>query len=157
MKKVNFISIPFKIESEHGLTSGDGIAKFSSAGIVLEFEMKIIGLVKTGAKDVRLPLEEILSVKFKKGFFKFLTKIEIRMQSFLRLSELPNTDGKIILKIPRDQHENAKEAVEMLQQNMSASKNELPPTQPPAGSLFSGNDLDTNKLSEPDPKKTNEL
>ena len=119
MKRVNFISIPFKIETEHGLTSGDGIAKFSSAGIVLEFEMKIIGLVKTGAKDVRLPLEEILDVKFKKGFFKYLTKIEIRMQSFLKLNEVPNQDGKIVLRIPRDQHEQAKEAVEILQKNLT--------------------------------------
>ena len=150
MKRVNFISIPFKIETEHGLTSGDGIAKFSSAGIVLEFEMKIIGLVKTGAKDVRLPLEEILDIKFKKGFFRYLTKIEIRMQSFLKLSEVPNQDGKIILRIPRDQHAQAKEAVEILQKNLHDYNASLPPPQTPVQSLFEGEDLDTNKLEEPD-------
>lgn len=149
MKQVNFISIPFKIETEHGLTSGDGIAKFSSAGIVLEFEMKIIGLVKTGAKDVRLPLEEILSVKFKKGFFKYLTKIEIRMQSFLKLSEVPNQDGKIILRIPRDQHKEANEAVEFLLKDIHDYNAALPPPQTPVKSLFDGDDLDTNKLNEP--------
>jgi hypothetical protein len=148
MKKVNFISIPFKIETEHGLTSGDGIAKISSAGIVLEFEMKIIGLVKTGAKDVRLPLEEILSVNFKKGFFKYGTKIEIRMQSFLKLSEVPNKDGKIILKIPRDQHEQAKEAVEILTKNLNAYVQSLPPPQMPVHSLFEPEDLTTNKLDD---------
>lgn len=150
MKNVNFISIPFKIEAEHGLTSGDGIAKISSAGIVLEFEMKIIGLVKTGAKDVRLPLEEILSVNFKKGFFKYGTKIEIRMQSFLKLSEVPNQDGKIILRIPRDQHEQAKEAVDFLLKNLSQFNESLPPPQTPVRSLFEGDDLDTNKLDFPE-------
>lgn len=149
MKRGNFISIPFKLESEHGLSSGDGIAKFSSAGIVLEFEMKIIGLVKTGAKDVRLPLEEILDVKFKKGFFKYFTKIEIRMQSFLNLSEVPTQDGKIILRIPRDQHDEAKEAVELLQKNLNAYEASLPPPQVPVKSLFEGEDLETNKLDEP--------
>lgn len=148
MRQVNFISIPFKIETEHGLTSGDGIAKFSSAGIVLEFEMKIIGLVKTGAKDVRLPLEEILSVNFKKGFFKFLTKIEIRMQSFLKLSEVPNQGGKIILRIPRDQHNQAKEAVEILTKHLNAYVQALPPPQTPVRSLFEPEDLSTNKLDD---------
>ncbi len=150
MKRLNFISIPFKLESEHGLTSGDGIAKFSSAGIVLEFEMKIIGLVKTGAKDVRLPLEEILGVKFKKGFLKYFTKIEIRMQSFLKLNEVPNQDGKIILRISRDQHDEAKEAVALLWRNLNDYEASLPPPQVPVKSLFEGGDLDTNKLEEPE-------
>lgn len=148
MKNVKFISIPFKMESVHGLTSGDGIAKFSPAGIVLEFEMKIIGLVKTGAQDVRLPLEEILSLKFRKGFFKYLTKIEIRMQSFLKLNEVPNQDGKITLKIPRDMHEQAKEAVEGLVKNLNNYHSSLPPPQTPVQSLFEGEDLSTNKLDE---------
>ncbi len=148
MKKGNFISIPFKIETEHGLTSGDGIAKFSSAGIVLEFEMKIIGLVKTGAKDVRLPLEEILSVKFKKGFFKYFTKIEIRMQSFLKLNEVPNQDGKIVMRIPHDQHEQAKQAVEILTKHMNEYVDALPPPQTPVRSLFEPEDLTTNKLDD---------
>jgi len=43
-----FTSVPFKAES--GLTQVDGIAKFSSAGIVLEFESKFIGLIKSGVK-----------------------------------------------------------------------------------------------------------
>lgn len=150
MKRVNFISIPFKIESEHGLTSGDGIAKFSPAGIVLEFEMKIIGLVKTGTKDVRLPLEEILAIRFKKGFFKYFAKIEIRMQSFLILNEVPNQDGKIILRIPRDHHAEAKVAVELLSKSLQEHNASLPPPQTPVRSLFEGDDLDTNKLGSSD-------
>ena len=47
----NFISVPFKAESAHGLTNATGIAKFSGAGVVLEFESKIIGLISSGVKD----------------------------------------------------------------------------------------------------------
>jgi hypothetical protein len=36
-----FTTIPFKTESEHGLTKVNGVAKFSSAGVVLEFEAKL--------------------------------------------------------------------------------------------------------------------
>ena len=143
MKKVNFISIPFKIEAHHGLSQADGLAKISSAGIVLEFETKIFGLLNTGIKEVRLPLEEISGVEFKKGFFKYGTKIEIRMQSFLKLSEVPNQDGKIILQIPRDQHEEAKKAVEFLWKNLNDYDASLPPPQTPVRSLFDGEDLDT--------------
>ncbi len=150
MKRVNFISIPFKIELHQGLSQADGLAKISSAGIVLEFETKILGLLNTGVKEVHLPLEEISGVQFKKGFFKYGTKIEIRMQSFLKLSEVPNQDGKIILRIPRDQHEEAKNAVEFLWKNLNADDAALPPPQTPVRSLFDGEDLDTNKLEKPE-------
>ena len=62
-----FTSVPFKTESEHGLTQVNGVAKFSSAGVVLEFESKLFGLIGGGVKEVRLPKDEILDVKFKKG------------------------------------------------------------------------------------------
>ena len=150
MKKVNFISIPFKLEVHQGLSQADGLAKFSSAGIVLEFETKILGLVTTGVKEARLPLEEILSVNFKKGFFRFGAKIEIRMQSFLKLSEVPNNDGKIVLRIPRDQFEPAKEAVAVLEKYLNEYTEMLPPPQTPVRSLFGDSEFDTNKLNEPE-------
>lgn len=150
MKRVNFISIPFKIEAHHGLSQADGIAKISSAGVVLEFETKIFGLLNTGVKEVRLPLDEILGIQFKKGFFKYGAKIEIRMQSFLKLSEVPNENGKIILRIPRDQFEEAKEAVELLWKNLNDYNESLPPPQTPVRSLFDGDDRETNKLEEPE-------
>lgn len=148
MKRSNFISIPFKLEVHQGLSKAEGIAKISSAGIVLEFETKIFGLVNTGIKEVCLPLEEISGVQFKKGFFKHGTKIEIRMQSFLKLSEVPHQDGKIILRIPRDQHEEAKEAVEFLSKNLKDYEAALPPPQVPVRSLFESGDLDMNKLKK---------
>ena len=44
-----FTSIPFKTES--GLSSVNGVAKFSTAGIVLEFESKLFGMIGTGVKE----------------------------------------------------------------------------------------------------------
>lgn len=148
MKRVSFISIPFKLEVHQGLSQANGIAKISSAGIVLEFETKFLGLVSSGVKEVRLSLDEILAVRFKKGFFKYGTKIEIRMQSFLKLTEVPNQDGKIVLRIPRDQHDEAKEAVEILTKHLVAYVQELPPPQTPVRSLFEPEDLTTNKLDD---------
>lgn len=144
----NFISVPFKSESSHGLAQVDGIAKFSPAGIVLEFESKWVGLIKTGVKEVRLPLGEVLDVKFRKGFLKRFARIEIRMTTFAKLSELPNENGKITLKLTTDDFERGAEAVARLQRDMAGYKEIEPPVQTPVSLLFEEQDdeSETRKL-----------
>lgn len=131
-----FTSIPFKTESAHGLTTVNGVAKFSPAGIVLEFESKLFGVIGGGVKEVRLPLADILDVKFRKGLFKIGTKIEVRTRTFSKLAELPNTDGKLTLKLVRDDFERGKAAVEQLQRDLTGHEAELPPPQTPVSQLF---------------------
>ena len=98
----NFTTVPFKSESAHGLSSVNGVAKFWPAGIVLEFESKWFGLVGSGVKEVRLPIGEILDIKFRKGVFKRGAKTIVRTKTFATLAELPNQDGKLTLKLERD-------------------------------------------------------
>ena len=140
----NFTSIPFKTES--GLSQIDGIGKFSSAGIVLEFESKLFGLIKGGVKEIRLPLAELLDVKFRKGFLKRWACIEIRLKSFAKLSELPSRDGKVTLKLQRDDFERARDAVGRLQRNLSEHHESLPPAHTPVSRLF--DDDETKELDE---------
>jgi hypothetical protein len=141
----NFTSIPFKTES--GLSQINGIGKFSSAGIVLEFEKKLFGIVSHGVKEIRLPLEELLDVKFRKGFLKRGARIEIRLNSYAQLTELPNRDGKVTLKIQRDDFESARNAVANLEKDLAAHRQSLPPTQTPVSRLFE-DDADTKELNE---------
>ena len=124
MSKTGFISVPFKTES--GLSQIDGMAKFSSAGIVLEFESKLFGIIKDGVKEARIATDEVLDVKFRKGFLKYGTKIEIRLKDFTKLSKLPNKDGKITLKIKKDDFERAQEAVVKLQKDLTGQRELLP-------------------------------
>ena len=131
-----FTSVPFKAESEHGLTSVNGVAKFSAAGVVLEFESKLFGLIGGGVKEVRLPIDEILDVKFRKGFFKRLAKIEIRMKTFGKLAELPNKNGKLTLKLVYDDFDRAQSAVEHLQKDLAQHEATLPPPRTPVAELF---------------------
>ena len=144
MSNTNFISVPFKTES--GLSQIDGIGKFSPAGIVLEFESKLFGIIKGGVKEIRLPAADILDVKFRKGFFRYGAKIEIRLKSFTRLSELPNKDGKITLKLVRDDFERAREAVLKLQKDMTEERESLPPTHTPVSRLFDETEEETKEL-----------
>ena len=131
-----FTSVPFKTESAHGLTQVNGIAKFSSAGIVLEFESKLFGMIGSGVKEVRLPKDDILDIKFRKGLFKLGAKIEFRMKTFARLAELPNSDGKVTLKLVRDDVERGQAAVEQLQKDLAQHAESLPPPRTPVSELF---------------------
>ncbi len=128
--------ISFKISGAHGLSEVDGIAKFSPAGIVLEFEAKILGLMKTGVKEVRVAMAEINDLKFKKGLMKFGAKIEIRLKSFAKVSEIPNQDGKIRLQISREDFIRADETVKKMLDCLNERRDTLPPSNVSVSELF---------------------
>jgi hypothetical protein len=142
----SFTSIPFKIEA--GLWHANGIAKFSSAGIVLEFESKLFGLIGRGVKEVRLPLAELLEVKFKRGFLKTGAKIEIRTKTFAKMAELPNKDGRLTFKVVRADFSQAEEAVAKLQRDMTEHASSLPPTHTPVSVLFDESEDETRELKD---------
>jgi hypothetical protein len=141
----SFTSVPFKTDS--GLSQSNGVAKFSSAGIVLEFESKLFGLISNGVKEVRLAVADILDVKFKKGVFKRGAKIEIRTVSIAKLSELPNSDGKMTLKLQADDFDMARDAVARFQKDMTQIAESLPPTHTPVSVLFDESEDETRELN----------
>ena len=59
--------VPFKADTSNGLSEANGIAKFSEAGIVIEFESKFLGFIGGSVHEVRLSLDDILDIQFKKG------------------------------------------------------------------------------------------
>ena len=144
MAEIGFTSVPFKTES--GLSSVNGLAKFSRAGIVFEFESKLFGMISAGVRDVRLPLDEILDIKFRKGIFKRGAKIEIRTKSLAKLTELPNSDGKVTLKLSPDDHERAELAVKNLQRDLTFQTESLPPAHTPVSVLFDQGEDETDEL-----------
>jgi len=103
---------------------------------VLEYESKIIGLISTGLKDAQIPIDELLDIKFKKSFGKKGGKIEVRLKSMRRLAELPNQQGKIVLKIEADDRDRAKEAVDRLAKDIVDHAKNAPPPHPPLESIF---------------------
>ena len=144
----SFTSVPFKTETHHGFASINGVAKFSSAGIVLEFESKLLGLIGGGVKEVRIHKDDILDVKFKKGVFKRGAKIDIRTKTYAKLAELPNNDCKLTLNIGRDDFERAQESVVQLQKDLTEYAEQLAPPQTPVSSLFLDESEDETKELE---------
>lgn len=142
-----FISVPFKIDDNFSQVAG--IGKFSPAGIVLEYEGKIFGIIKSGIKESRISTDEILDVKIKKGFLKRGAKIEIRTETFSKLNEVPNRDGKITLKIERADIERAEEAVALLKGEPLENREHLPPVHTPVSLLFEETDeQETSELTD---------
>lgn len=144
----SFTSIPFKADKHQGLSEVNGVAKFSSAGVVLEFESKLFGLISNGVEEARLPIGEILDVRFRKGVFKRGAKIEIRAKSLASLAGIPNDSGKIILKLKAEDFERGREAAERLTRDIQTYEAQLPPTHTPVSVLFDPSEEETRKLSE---------
>ena len=143
----SFSSIPFK--TDDGLWHANGIAKFSSAGVILEYQTKFLGLIGAGVKEARIALADLLEVKFRKGMFKSNAKIEIRTKTFSTLAALPNKDGRLTLKLARDDYQAAADAVAKLQKDMTEYTASLPPTHTPVSVLFDESEDETEQLKNP--------
>lgn len=134
MTSEKFITVPFKIEGAHGgFAVVNGMAKISSAGIVLEFEAKIFGMMKTGIKEVRVALKEIEEARLRKKFFRHT--LEIWLNNFKTLSEIPNKEGRIVLQISKDDRPRVSEAIKILHTAKSESA-ALEILQTPVSRLF---------------------
>ena len=141
----SFTSVPFKTDS--GMSSINGVAKFSAAGIVLEFESKLFGLISNGIKESRIAVSEILDVRFRKGLLKRGSRIEIRAKSLAKLNEMPSSEGKVTLKIEAADFDRAKDAVAALQRTIEQHAREIPPSRTPVSVLFDESEDETSDLS----------
>jgi len=141
-----FTAIPFNAES--GLWKANGIAKFSSAGIILEFETKLIGLVSTGIKEARISVADIHDIKFRKGVFRRGAQIVIRTKTIGGMGDLPVQDGRLKLKIQADDFELARDTVASYQKMLSEHAASLPPPHTPVSSLFDESEDETKELVE---------
>ena len=139
-----FKTIPFTTES--GLWKANGIAKFSAAGIILEFEPKLIGLVSTGIKEARLPIDDIFDVKFHKGMFRRGARIEVRTKSITGLKGLPVQDGKLKLKVLPEDFELAQKTAADFRRVFTDYMDTLPPPHTPVSALFEESEDATRKL-----------
>jgi hypothetical protein len=152
--RLKFIAVPFKADSPNGMMSYHGIAKFSFAGIVIEYESKILDMVGGEVKEIQIALDEISDIRFRKGIYRFFGQIQIRLNNYQKISQLPNSDGKIKLNIKRENYELAQKAVEQMLQYIKSddpaslesadeSDKYLPPVKTSVNELF-----DTEKLKK---------
>lgn len=139
-----FTVVPFKVDDEHGLSETIGLAKFSAAGIVLEFEKEYLGMVKAGGvKEARIPLTEILDIEFGKGFLGTFGSINVRFRSLGMLEGIPTKKGKLKLKVARADRQIAIDCVENMKQRLADLREDVEPTS--VRHLF-GDESETKRL-----------
>ncbi len=146
--KTGFITVPFKAETSSGFSEAQGVAKFSNAGIVIEYESKILGLFGGDVKEVRVSPDELLDFKFRKGLWRFFASIQLRFKNVGKLHQLPNEGGKVKLNIKREDFYLAENAANFFMTVLNPGASDLPPAQTPVAELFEG---------EGDKYKTNDL
>jgi hypothetical protein len=123
-----FFSLPFTIPGVYeGLASAHGVAHPTREGLTLEFQVKdgFVGMVKSRIKEVAIPLQEIVSIELKDGWFR--KRLFIRARSLATLTRIPGHEsGQIVLKIARKDLPMARELVSVLR--LSLSEKELQST-----------------------------
>jgi hypothetical protein len=111
------MSVPFTIESVfQGFAETQGILSVDGTDLKLEFQTSdnILGLLKSGVREVRLPLDKVEEIRFRKWLFS--CSIIIRMAEMRVASEVPNfKQGEIRLSISRKHRQAAEDLVAAVQ------------------------------------------
>jgi hypothetical protein len=94
--------LPFAIPHVYeGFAKAEGLARLRRDGLVLEFEVQdaIVGMARSGLKEVVIPLQEIDSVDVRQGWLR--TTLVVRVKSLRIVEEVPNSrQGRILLRVP---------------------------------------------------------
>jgi hypothetical protein len=80
-----------------GFAEVQGQMRYEGDALVLEFQVKdsLFGALKSGVKELVLPLATLEDLSFKKGWFRH--RMTIRTRSMADLSDLPGADGSILV------------------------------------------------------------
>jgi hypothetical protein len=107
--------VPFSIPEVYGVGEAHGVATADGGGLVLEFEIKdsLVGALRSGVKEVRIPLAEIASVKARSN--PFWTTLVVQTRSLSAASRVPKSEGgRFSLRVRRRDAAAAREAEELL-------------------------------------------
>lgn len=117
-------AVPFEIPTvNQGFRVAKGLVNLEGESLAFEFEVTdaFIGILTSDVQDVRLPLSELQSVEYKKGWFS--SKIVIEVRSIKTLRDIPGTEmTECILKIKRKDRKDAEKLVSKTRLVMSEIK-----------------------------------
>lgn len=117
-------TIPFTIpEISHGFQEASGLMKLTKAGLELEFEVKdaILGVIKSGIKNVMIPYSDLESIEYRKGWFS--SKIILNGTSMRVFEEVPGTDvATCTIKVKRKHRDEAQSLVSHARLQLSEYK-----------------------------------
>ena len=114
-------SLPFFIPNVYeGLATANGMARITEAGLTLEFEVKdgIVGMLKSGIREVLLPIDDLHRLELRKSWLK--TRLFIRTHRMAAVSRIPgNHAGGIELGVARQDRQIAEALVSVMMLKLS--------------------------------------
>ncbi len=115
-------TVPFTIRNVfQGFAETEGILSVSDTDLKLEFRTAdtLIGLLKSGVREVKLPIDGIEEIAFRKGWFG--CSLVIRVAGMRGASDIPNfKQGEILLAIAKKHTQAAAELVSSVQLSPAA-------------------------------------
>ena len=86
-------TVPFRIPNVfQGLVLTEGILSVEGADLKLEFQTAyVLGLLKSGVREVRLPLDKIEEIRFVKTWLG--RTVVVRVAEMRGAAEVPNSSG----------------------------------------------------------------
>lgn len=117
-------TVPFLIpEINHGFQQAEGLMKLGKERLELEFEVKdsILGVMKSGVKEVVIPFSDLKSITYEKGWIG--AKVILEGNSMKVFNELPGTElATCTLKIKRKHRDDARRLVSQARMQFSEYK-----------------------------------
>ncbi len=111
------ISVPFTIQNVfQGFAETEGILSIDDADLRLEFQTSdnVLGLFKSGVREVTLPLDKIEEISFRKRWFG--CSLVIRVAEMRGVADVPNfSQGEILLSIAKRHSQAASDLVSAIQ------------------------------------------
>lgn len=105
--------IPFRIKNlNHGFSEANGLLHLENEKIVLEFETQdtVVGLVKSGLKEVSISFADLDEIRYKPGFFS--GKIDLIGKSMKVMEEIPGAShGSVTLHVRRKDKKQAEQVL----------------------------------------------
>lgn len=102
-------TVPFHFDAYGGFGTVRGLARLDEQGLELQFSTSdaLFGVLKSGARSVRVPLDALLSVRYTAGWFWLYPAIELRVRDIRALTGLPECEqGSVSLGLKfRDRHD----------------------------------------------------
>lgn len=102
-------NVPFHFDAYGGFGQVQGLARLDEHGLELQFSTSdaLFGVLKSGQQSLRVPLESLMSVRYRAGWFWLMPSIELRVRDLAALKGLPESDqGRVSLGLNfRDRHD----------------------------------------------------
>ena len=107
---------------ESGLSEVTGVIREDPDAIIIEYQSKLLGLVKSSIKSIQIPFREVEEVRYSSNLFQ--ARLRILLKTLRNMGDFPAPkQGELVFKVSRKNREHARRFASSA--NLSASRYEI--------------------------------